>query len=86
METVNDPHTGPEHYREGNRLLGLAREIENPERLVAAATAHFTAALAAATALSQHIDAAMPEPDWLAWRDAASMAAPVPAVPEEEPS
>ena len=69
--------TGPENYREGNRLMSVAREIEYPERLVAAAQAHFTAALAAATALSQHIDAAMPEGDWLAWRDAASMAAPI---------
>jgi hypothetical protein len=47
--------TGPEHYREAERLLSAAREAgggPDNDDLVTAAQAHATLALAAATALS----------------------------------
>jgi hypothetical protein len=56
--------TGPEHYREGERLLAIARaskdttfEGHNPEadRLIAEATAHFLAAQVALAALTAPI-------------------------------
>ncbi|MEV5619462.1 MULTISPECIES: hypothetical protein [unclassified Streptomyces] len=42
--------TGPEHYREAERLLALADYHDDPARC-AAAQVHATLALAAATAL-----------------------------------
>lgn len=57
--------TGPEHYREAERLLAMASDIEDWEAPVAQAQAHFTAALAAAAAFSSDT---MPKADWDAWR------------------
>lgn len=57
--------TGPEHYREAERLLerGTAESITE-------ADVHATLALAAATALMHDDDSTMPE-DFTAWREAA---------------
>lgn len=72
--------TGPEHYREAERLLtvGVGQRGSDTDRIcVAAAQVHATLALAAATALSDPNDG-MPVPDWTAWNQAA-------AVPEPKP-
>ena len=53
--------TGPEHYREAERLLQHPRDVQD----VAAAQVHATLALAAATAFSSDT---MPKADWDAWR------------------
>lgn len=61
--------TGPEHFREGERLLGESEATSahfNPDRshaLAAQAQAHFTAALVACLATSQH-------PESVSWEEA----------------
>lgn len=58
--------TGPEHYREGEHLLGRCLEFghgEQRQALAIEATAHFLAALVATTATSQH-------PESVAWSKA----------------
>jgi hypothetical protein len=66
--------TGPEHYREGEKLLALAEAAGFPDpcgtAMIAAAQAHFTAAIAAATALGADLGAA----DWDEWRPLVSRA------------
>lgn len=55
--------TGPEHYREGERLLKQCTEYGSGERrgsIAVEANAHFLAALVATTAASQH-------PESVAW-------------------
>ncbi|MER5715703.1 hypothetical protein [Streptomyces sp. NPDC002132] len=58
--------TGPEHYREGERLLAASEDTtiafgaDTARALAAQAQAHFLAALVATTAVSQH-------PDSVAW-------------------
>ena len=60
--------TGPDHYREGERLLHLAQNGYEPEQCTAMAQAHFTAALAAATALGREGEGqTMPSKDRAAW-------------------
>ncbi|MGD1219968.1 hypothetical protein AB9Q10_16245 [Streptomyces krungchingensis] len=76
--------TGPEHYREAERLLKLAHrntygDGANPvagAALAAEAQAHATLALAAATAV-QPSSYAVGRPEWKAW-------AAVAATPEGE--
>ena len=70
--------TGPEHYREAERLLAEAGAegaegtyFVRPESL-AAAQVHATLAHAAATALSGTHSGAMPAADFEAWRCAAA--------------
>ncbi|MFB8101313.1 hypothetical protein ACFC3O_00500 [Streptomyces sp. NPDC056007] len=48
--------TGPEHYREAERLLALADYHDDPARC-AAAQVHATLALAAATAVNTAVNA-----------------------------
>lgn len=65
--------TGPEHYREAERIL---RDEYRTDRCVAEAQVHATLALAAATAL---IDPTRSAPrstihDWAAWQRAAGTA------------
>jgi hypothetical protein len=69
--------TGPEHYREAERLLSEAgvggaegTYFVRPESL-AAAQVHATLAAAAATALGSTRTGAMPAADYEAWRAAA---------------
>ena len=80
--------TGPEHYREAERLISEAKDFQanaasyNSDRLthnsiaaeqnVALAQVHATLALAAATALVDYRDSNMTEGDQRAWYDAAS--------------
>lgn len=56
--------TGPEHYREGDRLLTVASKMiegsDGRARTAAEAQAHYTAALVAALATHQH-------PESVAW-------------------
>ena len=57
---------GPDHYREGERLLKQCTEFGSGERrgsIATEANAHFLAALTAAVATSQH-------PDSVAWKQA----------------
>ncbi|EYT83961.1 hypothetical protein CF54_04175 [Streptomyces sp. Tu 6176] len=74
--------TGPEHYREAERLLGMAHHFTYGDgadpvsgaALAAEAQAHATLALAAATAMSAPVDGAetgMSAPEWTAWYHAA---------------
>lgn len=60
--------TGPEHYREAEAHLASAAQSfvrgDDPTSALAAAQAHATLALAAATALQ------VPE-EWRAWKEAA---------------
>ena len=60
--------TGPEHYREAERLLDLST-ADNPVT-AAEAQVHATLALAAATAISS---TCMPGADWDAWQQAAGV-------------
>ncbi|MFD4195941.1 hypothetical protein [Amycolatopsis thermoflava] len=72
--------TGPEHYREAERLLEMAsvstaqdayREVpldRPPSPFVEAAQVHATLALAAATAMGGDLDV----PEWTAWRRVAA--------------
>jgi hypothetical protein len=75
--------TGPDHYREAERLLAVASqstettfEGHNPEadRTIAEAQVHATLALTAATAMQAPVDdcaAGMTVEDWDAWHKAA---------------
>jgi hypothetical protein len=71
--------TGPEHYREAERLLTLADgfDVSDAAVTLAAAHAHATLALAAATALTDAGnaqttgDGGMPAEDYWAWLQAA---------------
>jgi hypothetical protein len=68
--------TGPEHYREAERLLGLATDPQstNPFLQAQAAQVHATLALAAATAVAAPVedepDSGMPPADATAWYQA----------------
>lgn len=77
--------TGPEHYREAEKILDILNEERDPEEwalsvkdgdvavAMAAAQVHATLALAAATALANHqAIGLMPEADSAAWYRAAS--------------
>ena len=58
--------TGPDHYREGEHLLGRCLEFGHSEQrqaLAVEAIAHFLAALVATTAASQH-------PESVRWQEA----------------
>ncbi|MFZ4264471.1 hypothetical protein [Streptomyces arboris] len=67
--------TGPEHYREAERLIETAADILRPhdegpceaDRVLAAAQVHATLALAAATALNDAEDG-MPQSAYQEWR------------------
>ncbi|MET7933432.1 hypothetical protein [Streptomyces sp. NPDC005322] len=74
--------TGPEHYREAERLLAEACTIPRPhdeghceaDRTIAEAQVHATLALAAATAMQAPVDdcaAGMTVEEWDAWYRAA---------------
>ncbi|MFF7829771.1 hypothetical protein ACFZCM_31600 [Streptomyces rochei] len=72
--------TGPEHYREAERLLSVATssdqttyEGENPEadRTIAEAQVHATLALAAATALIDETPRSDCFSNYKAWQDVA---------------
>ncbi|MEU3899766.1 hypothetical protein [Streptomyces sp. NPDC045251] len=72
--------TGPEHYRRAEELLRSTRDGhlmgEVCAQILAAAQAHATLALAAATAVSAPVDGAEPgmsSPEWKAWYDAAGV-------------
>ena len=69
--------TGPEHYREAERLLAIS-VADNPVT-AAEAQVHATLALAAATGLNDN-DVGMSGPDWAAWRDTASERPSAPVV------
>lgn len=71
--------TGPEHYREAERLLAIvapipatAEDAPANASIVAEAQAHATLALAAATALVSYRDNGMTEGDRSAWYRTAS--------------
>jgi hypothetical protein len=74
--------TGPEHYREAERLLAESQTIHRPndeghceaDRTIAEAQVHATLALAAATALNDNATDAggLPLEDFTAWAEAAS--------------
>lgn len=72
--------TGPEHYREAERLLAESQTITRPheeghceaDRSIAEAQVHATLALAAATALSATKTGAMPGLDFEDWRNTAT--------------
>lgn len=66
--------TGPEHYREAERLGHMAQgqELAWAMFTVAQAQVHATLALAAATAINDYPDGA-PIDDARAWRDAAGV-------------
>ena len=73
--------TGPAHYLEGERLLALAEGVPSnydetspaAALLTAQAQAHFTAALAAATALAREGEGrTQPSKDRAAWFDVAA--------------
>ena len=73
--------TGPEHYQAAEQLLkqvtslnGIVSEETRHANTIAAAQAHFTAALAAATALSSTADG-MDGLDRAAWDQAAGVQA-----------
>lgn len=57
--------TGPEHYREGEELLALCRDIadgaDHRANVATEANAHFTAALVALLAYDR-------QPDSIAWQ------------------
>jgi hypothetical protein len=67
--------TGPEHYREAERLLTVGagqRGSELDAICTAAAAVHATLALAAATALANYCGGRMTEGDSRRWFEAAS--------------
>ena len=72
--------TGPEHYREAERLLTESQTITRPndegpceaDRMIAEAQAHATLALAAATALGA-TGSGMDLADYKAWDQAAGV-------------
>ena len=64
--------TGPEHYREAERLLAISSS-DNPVT-AAEAQVHATLALAAATALNDSGSGdGLPYPDWSAWIELAGV-------------
>lgn len=70
--------TGPEHYRESERLLKVATTSPSGQQRVdciAASHVHATLALAAATALSDPARSAprATVPEWDAWQKAAGV-------------
>ncbi|MBL1107385.1 hypothetical protein JK361_22725 [Streptomyces sp. 5-8] len=80
--------TGPEHYREAERLLGMAHRFTYGDgadpavgaALAAEALAHAQLATAAATALNDHAADAggMPLEDFHAWAETAGVWKPKP--------
>lgn len=78
--------TGPDHYREAERLLALAEAHESQTgpgspalpNLYAEAIAHAVLANAAAAALNDHNpeEGGMPLADYRAWQDAAGLRQP----------
>jgi len=67
--------TGPEHFRRAELMLAEgARGSIRESYLLAAAQAHATLALAAATALSRPAEG-LPSADWKAWLSAAGVSA-----------
>jgi hypothetical protein len=71
--------TGPEHYREAERLLGEAVETHDgqpADTCLARAQVHATLALAAANALTGPVAAGLydEQPDLVAWTEAAGVA------------
>ncbi|MFJ6730025.1 hypothetical protein ACIQPQ_34510 [Streptomyces sp. NPDC091281] len=74
--------TGPEHYRTAELLLREVRdghqEGSDVAAILAAAEAHATLALAAATALNDnsHDEGGMPLADYHAWQEAAGVYTP----------
>jgi hypothetical protein len=73
--------TGPEHFREAERLIGLVDEgAADWEPLAASALVHAALAEVAVAALRRRDDGgeAMGIADAMAWREAASMHAPAP--------
>jgi hypothetical protein len=80
--------TGPEHYREAERLVGVGFAEDGTRDVYAlyAAQVHATLALAAATALGLSARDGMRAGDADAWEDACSVVAGRgPVVPAEEP-
>ena len=76
--------TGPAHYREAERLAGMAHHFTYGDgadpiaggALATEALAHATLALAAATAMSAPVDGAEPgmgTPEFAAWYEAAGV-------------
>ncbi|MGY1500843.1 hypothetical protein ACW4TU_30400 [Streptomyces sp. QTS52] len=76
--------TGPEHYREAERLLKESHTILRPheegpceaDRTIAEAQVHATLALAAATALTTPVRSSPPRNatnEWSAWQRAAGV-------------
>lgn len=77
--------TGPEHYREAERLLAESQTIVRPydeghceaDRTIAEAQVHATLALAAVTAMSAPVDgesdSGLPVRDCKAWYEAAGV-------------
>lgn len=71
--------TGPEHYREAEKLVRRAEDYdtEGAARAYAAAQVHATLALAAATALNDNVneqgEGGLPLHDMHAWRAVASV-------------
>ncbi|MCX3059573.1 hypothetical protein [Streptomyces beihaiensis] len=76
--------TGPQHYREAERLAGMAHHFTYGDggdpvtgaALAAEAQAHATLALAAAIAMSSPVDGAEPgmgSPEYAAWYEAAGV-------------
>jgi hypothetical protein len=68
--------TGPEHYREAERLIAEATHWDrvpgtDPAHLTASAQVHATLAAAAATALRGSAEHGLPLHDWDAWQHAA---------------
>jgi hypothetical protein len=69
--------TGPEHYREAERLIANAAALgygdgdRDTSGIVAVAQVHATLALAAATALLSDLSTYDDEPEQKAWRAAA---------------
>jgi hypothetical protein len=70
--------TGPEHYREAERLLKVVSEhhgvVQGMDRVLAAAQVHATLAHAAATALAEGGAGGMHIRDVEDWHEAASSA------------
>jgi hypothetical protein len=70
--------SGPEHYREAERLVNLAQDSEVfQQSATAMAQVHATLSLAAATALGREgADGTMPGRDRAQWFDAAAVPSP----------
>ena len=67
--------TGPEHYREAEKILDAINLGERTEKIAASAhlaQVHATLALAAATALND-AQGGLPGGDWNAWNAAAGV-------------